>query len=161
MKSASPARHFALAFAFALILYIIMYNFIEHRRTRNGPWQVDFTATPKSAPTLTINQPRLNLADFRIVFTNETSADTNVVLIFRQPKPIPYPVPFGICLFEDLTFQPGTVVFNLYGHEIQLIPRILTIDTREYPWHSGDTITLTNRGILPWPPTNAPAALGQ
>jgi len=42
----------------------------------------------------------------------------------------------------DTTFQPGTVVFTNFGHEIQLLPRVLTIDKVERPWQSGTTIDL-------------------
>ena len=44
----------------------------------------------------------------------------------------------------DTTFQPGTVVLKLLGHEIQLIPRVLTLNQEEKPWVSGAVHTLTN-----------------
>ena len=37
---------------------------------------------------------------------------------------------------------PGTATFELFGHEIQLLPRVLIIDRREYPWRPNATITL-------------------
>jgi hypothetical protein len=55
-------------------------------------------------------------------------------------------VPFGQCVFQDAQTLPGTVVFELFGHEIQLLPRVLTIDRVEHPWHSGETITLSKSG---------------
>jgi len=36
----------------------------------------------------------------------------------------------------DTTFLPGTVAFQLFGHEIELLPRVLIIDHEEHPWHS-------------------------
>jgi hypothetical protein len=151
MRSVLPLKQFAVAFLIALVLYIVMYTFIEHRRTRHGPWQMEFTKSAGVAPTLVINEPKLNIANFRISFPNESPPPTNLVLNFSQPRAWPFDVPFGNCLFEDLTFQPGTLAFNLFGHEVQLIPRVLTIDGHEYPWQSGAAVAITNRPSLPLP----------
>jgi hypothetical protein len=40
----------------------------------------------------------------------------------------------------DATSLPGTVAFELFGHEIQLLPRVLTIDNQERPWRSNEII---------------------
>jgi hypothetical protein len=151
MKSTGSLKHFLLAFVIALVLYVVAYSFIENRRTRNGPWLVSFTQENAGPPTVTINEPKLNIANVRITFPNKSSMPTNAIWLFSKPKPVPFSVPFGSCIFEDTTFQPGTVVFNLFGHEIQLIPRVLTIDSKEYPWKSESTLALTNGGILPNP----------
>jgi hypothetical protein len=63
-------------------------------------------------------------------------------MVFDQPQPVPFEVPFGQVIFEDTTFQPGTIVFKMFGHEIQLLPRVLTIDKLEYPWQSEKTVSL-------------------
>jgi hypothetical protein len=42
----------------------------------------------------------------------------------------------------DTTFLPGTVTFELFGHEIELLPRVLMIDHEERPWLSNHPITL-------------------
>jgi len=144
MKSAGPLKHFIFAFAIALVLYVIFYNFIEHRRTRRGPWRATFT-TEGGVPALIVNEPQLGISNVTMTFPNERISPTNLPLVFAQPQPVPFDVPFGKCLFMDTTFQPGTVVFNLFGHEIQLIPRVLTIDRIEFPWQSHTTIALTNR----------------
>ncbi len=49
--------------------------------------------------------------------------------------------------FMDTTSLPGTVVLKLFGHEIQLMPRVLTVDKKERPWRSEETLALpgTNR----------------
>jgi hypothetical protein len=41
------------------------------------------------------------------------------------------------------------VTFDLFGHEIELLPRALIVNKRSIPWQSGATIDL-------WP-TNKPA----
>jgi hypothetical protein len=61
-------------------------------------------------------------------------------------------VPFGKCVFLDTTFLPGTVVLDLFGHEVQLLPRVLTIDHVEHAWHSGGRFvvpTATHTRIAP------------
>jgi hypothetical protein len=47
-------------------------------------------------------------------------------------------------------FLPGTVTLKLFGHEIQLIPRTLTINQVERPWQNGETV------VLQAAPTNSP-----
>jgi hypothetical protein len=67
---------------------------------------------------------------------------TPTTLVFRQPRPITYEVPFGRCMFMDTTFLPGTVALELFNHEVELLPRVLVIDRQEHPWLSEVTITL-------------------
>jgi hypothetical protein len=137
----NPAKHFLFAFAIALILYVIAYGWIQHRRTRKGPWQVDFIST-NGAPALTINQPWLGLTNVTLVFQGEP-APTNVTHVeFRIPQPTPFQVSFADCIFEDLTFLPGTVTFKACHHEIELLPRVLVIDRKENQWRSGAVVNV-------------------
>jgi hypothetical protein len=144
MKREGPAKHFVLAFLLALAGYIVFYQFIEHRRSRNGPWQVVFTNSAAGGPAIVINQPRLAISNVQISFAAPslivTSSPTTVV--FGQPKAVPYEVPFGKCVFMDTTFLPGTLTFQLCGHEIELLPRVLVIDRQEYPWRPDATFAL-------------------
>jgi len=39
------------------------------------------------------------------------------------------------------------VVFKMFGHEIQLLPRTLTIDKLEQPWFSNTNIALREISI--------------
>jgi hypothetical protein len=155
MKSASPAKHFILAFLIALVLYAVTYSAIEHRRTKNGPWHVTFMAETSGVPAIVVDEPKLGISRLKITFPNEHAAATNSTVIFDPPRAVPFDIPFGQCIFLDTTFQPGTVVFNLYGHEIQLLPRVLTIDKTEYPWQSDTTMVVTNAAILKIPKTQA------
>ncbi len=147
-------KHFISAFAIALLLYATLYSGIEHRRTKNGPWQVTFANTG-GIPTLIVNEPKLRISNLRINFPSEQASSTNYTMTFDQPQPVPFAVPFGQCVFIDPTFLPGTIALNMFGHEIQLLPRVLTIDKKEYAWQSDTTISLTrnaNRATS----TNAP-----
>jgi len=136
MKREGPAKHFLLAFLLALVGYVVCYQVIEHRRTRLGPWQVNFTTGSGKLPTIGINQPKLGITNVQIMFAEAPLPATNssATLTFRQPRPVPYEVPFGQCVFMDTTFLPGTIVFQLFGHQIELLPRVLVIDRQEHPW---------------------------
>lgn len=146
MKRDSLLERALLVFGIALLLYLIAYTAIEHRRTRRGPWQVTFTNGPPNVAAILINHPKLGITNVQISFVCEAIALTNDTrtLEFGQARPVPFAVPFGKCLFLDTTFLPGTVALDLLGHEIQLLPRVLTIDRIERPWRSGETIALTN-----------------
>jgi hypothetical protein len=144
MKSDNPVRHFALAFVIAILIYFVAYQTIEHRRTRKGPWQVIFTNSPAGDPGIVINQPALRLTNVQILFTGASLQSRSAsVMEFSQPRPVPYDLPYGKCVFMDTTFLPGTVTFQFFGHEIELLPRIMIIDHSEHPWQSGTVIALS------------------
>jgi hypothetical protein len=139
-------KNLALLFVGVLAFYVIAYSFIEHRRTRQGPWRVTFTNSISGAPAMVINEPVLAITNIQIVFSHtEVPQDfQSKTVSFDQPRPVPFPLPFGECVFMDTTFQPGTVVLRFADHEVQLLPRVLTIDHREYAWTSGQVIELTS-----------------
>ena len=151
MKPEGPAKHFILAFLLALAGYISFYQIIEHRRTRNGPWQVTFTTGAEGVPGIVVNQPKLGITNVQISFAGQNQPATNrpVTMLFRQPKPVPYEVPFGNCVFMDTTFLPGTVTFQLIGHEIEMLPRVLVIDRHEHSWRPDTAIALPRRQSIP------------
>jgi hypothetical protein len=144
MKSDGPMKHFILAFLLAVICYVFFYHAIEGRRTRKGPWEITFTNDASGAPAVLINQPKLAITNAQISFPSEQLRQkfSPSTVAFAQARPVPYDVPFGTCVFMDTTFLPGTVTLRLYGHEIELLPRVLVIDRQEHPWLSDSTITL-------------------
>jgi hypothetical protein len=151
MRLEGPARHFILAFLLALAGYIVFYQGIEHRRTRNGPWRVTFTTGSGDVPTIVVDQPRLGITNVQIRFAGETLPATNgpATLVFGQPRVVPYEVPFGQCVFMDTTFLPGTVTLQLFGHEIELLPRVLVVDRQEHPWRPATTMTVVRGQAAP------------
>jgi hypothetical protein len=144
MKLGGIFKPLALAFALAAMAYAACYSYIEHRRVVKGPWQVTFLAEPGSA-AMVVDQPALGIRGARVVFP-QARTDTNLVvkLEFSQARPVPFNLPFGRCVFLDTLFLPGTVALECFGHEIQLLPRVLTIDGIEHPWRSGEPITVSN-----------------
>jgi hypothetical protein len=132
----------------AVAIYTAGFAFDQHLRTRRGPWLVAFTTGPSGDPAVVVNQPKLNIVNLRIVFAGETATHAPGTVVFDTPQK---PVPFGHVKFEDLTYLPGTVTFDFFGHEIELLPRTLYLNRRAHAWKSDETITLT--------PADKPAAL--
>ncbi len=137
-------KRVAQVFLLALLGYIVVYAAIEYRRTRRGPWQVSFTRSATGDPALIINQPKLGITNAKISFleTGFSAPANGPTLHLRQPQPVPYDVPFGKCIFMDTTFLPGTVTFQFFGHEIELLPRVLIINHTEHPWQPPPMMSL-------------------
>ena len=146
MKRDRLLRHILVAFGIALLVYVTSYTAIEHRRTHKGPWLVTFRDDTADPPAIIINQPALGITNVQISFVGESNSlpEAARTLQFGEARAVPFEVPFGKCVFLDTTFLPGTVALNLYGHEIQLLPRVLTIDKVERPWRSGETISVAH-----------------
>ncbi len=99
---------------------------------------------------MVVNQPFISITNVRMTFTGATMPPKAVAtLLFDQPRQVPYDVPFGACVFMDTTFLPGTATFRFFGHEIELLPRVLIIDHEEHSWLNGSEITLqsSNRPV--------------
>ena len=141
----NPLKHFVAAFLIALAGYWLIYHGIEHRRTRKGPWIVTFTSKTNGTAAMVINQPRLGITNVQISFSNETPSNNSAITLeFTQPRQVPYELPFGKCIFMDTTFLPGTVTFQLFGHEIELLPRVIIIDHQEHRWQLSPSINLNH-----------------
>src|ERR1051325_5879601 len=142
MKRGGIGRQIILVFTVVLIGYAAIFAFIQHRRVVKGPWAVNFT-DESGAPVLIVNQPALGIRDVRIRFPDEQAPiNAPQTMEFSQGRPVPFDVPYGKCVFLDAIFLPGTVAFEMFGHEIQLMPRTLTIDKAARPWRIGDRIEL-------------------
>ena len=59
------------------------------------------------------------------------------------------PIPFGRKKFEDLTYLPGTLAFDFFGHEVQFMPRTMVINLQEVPWTNNSTLTITADQKIP------------
>jgi len=85
---------------------------------------------------LRISQPRLAITNQEVIFSVPPQPGSPAPLTFADPKPVPFDLPFGKCIFMDTTFLPGSVTFGLFGHTVELLPRTLIIDNQEQPWRS-------------------------
>lgn len=150
MKSDNLLRHIIVPLVIAVLVYFVVYPAIEHRRTMKGPWRVTFTMDASHQAALLINQPTLTITNIEISFAGEiiTTNFSENTLTFAQPQPVPYDVPFGKCIFMDTTFLPGTLVFEAFGHEVQLLPRTLMIDQKDQGWFSGESLLISGTNVM-------------
>lgn len=130
--------HLVVAGVLAIGLYGVGFWLIEQRRVRNGPWEVEFQ--PDEAAhrlVLRIAQPRLELGPIEVVvrWPREQPLPEAESMRFDRARPVPFAVPGGRCVFQDLLFLPGTVALELQGVSIEILPRVLRVDGQEIPWH--------------------------
>lgn len=126
----------ALAAAIAVVFYLVFFNWMQHRRAGKGPWEITFITDSNGTPSLAINQTKMQLSH-RIIFDNAKLPQTNMQqkVIFEEAV---QDIPFGKMLFQDPTFLPGNVTMEQFGHQIQLLPRVLKIDKKEHAWTEPD-----------------------
>ena len=80
------------------------------------------------------------------MFSGQKLTQSNTVHAFVFDDPTKTNIPFGEIVFQDLTFLPGTVTLNLFGHEVELLPRVLIIDKEEHAWKTGAVVSVTDPG---------------
>lgn len=146
MRSDHLYRHLLIGFGLALAVYIGAYSCDQSIRTRKGPWRVEFGETGAGEPRVTVNQPFLGITNVQIVFEGESVTNGTGIVLFDKPLK---PLPFGKTKFEDLTYLPGSVTFDFFGHEVELLPRVLHLNQQEVPWESGAVHRLTPEEKLP------------
>jgi hypothetical protein len=137
MRSDGLLKHLAICAAIAVVFYVTVFGWIEHRRTAKGPWEAAFRADATGTPSILISQTNLHISE-TLLFAGQTvqPAPFSRTIVFGQTPDLP----FGQLLYEDPTFLPGTVTMRLFGHTVELLPRVLSIDKKEYPWQSGAVI---------------------
>jgi hypothetical protein len=141
MKDRSGLRHFFIAFLLAILLYVVAFHWIEHRRGAKGPWVVSFISESGQPPSLLINQHALGITNVSVVFENARTNAFSETIRFESARSVPFLVPFGECIFLDSTFLPGTVTLRCFGHEIELIPRVLIVDHKAHAWTTARVAT--------------------
>ena len=127
MKS-DPFPKTLIGAAFVIVgLYFAVFYGIEGCRKSKGPWRVTFT-TNNAGPVIEVTQSNLNRRA-TIKFHGEVAEETSypATVEFDRPKK---PAAFGRVIYEDLMQLPGVVTFDLFGHEIELLPRTLIVNRR-------------------------------
>jgi hypothetical protein len=132
--------HLLSALALAAVIYGGGFWLDHHLRTRRGPWAIEFTRTPDDSPMIVIHQPSLGIRDIRVLFPGEVAAKPSATIRFGTPEQA---VPWGRVKYEDLTYLPGVVTLELFGHEIEMLPRTMYVNRQSVPWLSATNITLT------------------
>jgi hypothetical protein len=148
VKRDSLARHLLIAGLITAAVYFGLFQLNEWLRTRRGAWEVVFTAE-NGAPTITIVESRLKIGEVKLLFPGETTPALAAPVAWRFDDVSKTNLPFGAVIFHDLTYLPGTVTMNLFGHEIELLPRTLGVNRREVAWEAGRTVTLQPGEKLP------------
>ena len=154
MKLGVTPKSIAVFFLLLLPAYVAVFYGIEHWRLYQGPWEVRFQSDAAGHPSLLVRQPKRNLVKLEIILQGETIPSTNLSETITFDRPFK-PVPFAKVIYEDLTSLPGVVTFDLFDHEVELLPRVLVINHVEIPWQPEMTIELwpTNKPVrLPQPP---------
>jgi hypothetical protein len=130
-----------VVFAGVALIYGAVFYLIEYRRNFRGGWQVEFAADASGVPSITITQPTLSISNVSVVFHGETAGWSNAVrsMVFNQPNTN---LPFGGVIFIDTTFLPGSIVFEFFGHEVDLFPNQLMLNRKAAGWPSGATFDL-------------------
>lgn len=145
MKPERLPKILLIGFVFALVLYFLSFSIIQYRRTFRGPWQVDFLSDGSGTPGLLVTHAKLKISE-RILFYDQKLSQSNSVHSFVFDNPSKTNAPFGEIVFQDLTFLPGTVTLNMFGHEVEFLPRVLIIDKQEYAWKTGEVVSVTGLG---------------
>jgi hypothetical protein len=152
MKSDRLGKHLLIVFILTLVVYVGFYQVDKWLRVHKGPWQADFLVS-EGVPVLRVVQPALGIAT-ELRFPGETAAlPAPASLAFNDV--LRTNVPFGTVVFQDLTYLPGTVTLNCFGHEIELLPRTLVINRKETAWPAGQPVALDPATKLP--PDTKPA----
>lgn len=134
-------------FAVCAVLYFGGFWVLQHWRVRRGPWEVTFRTSPAGVPEIEIAAPALGVRGVCVEFPGARLAAPLAGVTIRFDDPARRTaVPFGQVKFLDTTFLPGTVTFDLFGHEVELLPRTLIVDKREHAWRAGQRLSLPATG---------------
>ncbi|MBI1839525.1 MAG: hypothetical protein HYR88_01570 [Verrucomicrobia bacterium] len=129
-----PIRPVFLFFLALIPCYLAVFWGVEHWRTRQGPWVLDFSTDASGVPALRVLHPTIVPAGVEVRFVDERqSGATNGSVILNRPM---QPLPWGRRISEDLTALPGVETLSLFGHEVELAPRVLVVDRKEIAWRS-------------------------
>jgi hypothetical protein len=137
-------KHLLIGFGLALLVYASFFSCDQYVRHRKGPWEVTFSTNSTGWAQIEISHPGSRIHSI-IIFEGEKATNSGSVN-FEQPEKA---IPFGKMKFEDLTYLPGSVVFDLFGHEVELLPRTLYLNKKEHPWVRDEVIMLKADEKLP------------
>lgn len=156
-SSRFPVAPVAIVFGGCVLLYGIAFGFIEHSRHRKGAWELSFVTDTAGVPSLRIEQPALGIhgVEIRFPLAHETPFPSRTALQLDKPARA---LPFGRRIHEDLTFLPGVIAMELFGHEVEIAPRTLVLDRKEVAWSPNLMIRLETPPSAPPKPQGGPAA---
>ena len=151
MKGDNLVKHLLIVSVIVVAGYFGLFYLNEWLRTRRGAWEVSF-ATENGTPTLTVTEPVLKIAGVKLLFPGESTTNIPAPVHWTFDDVTKTNLPFGTLIFNDLTYLPGAVTMNLFGHEIELIPRTLVVNRKQIDWEPDKTILLKPADKLPSAP---------
>ncbi len=138
--SESIAKDLLVALVLSLLFYAAGFSWIQHRRVVKGPWEVVFVTDAAGRPSVFITQRTLNISQ-KLQFPDERIGRANLQAGVRFTEAVTN-LPFGEMVFQDPLFLPGTATMRLFGHVVELLPRVLIIDNKERAWRTGGDIVI-------------------
>jgi len=150
VKASITPKSIAAWFFVVLALYLLIFYSTEYWRQRKGPWEVGFITDANANPSIVVYQPRLKISSVELLFPGEKASQSNFSERVSFARPLTK-VPFGRVLYEDLTVLPGVITFDLFGHEVELMPRTLVVNKKEVAWKSESVVELWSTNKLPQP----------
>lgn len=133
-------------FAVCVVVYFGGFLAVQHWRHRRGPWEVTFTTRADGTPGVRISGPRLGIDGVDLWFPGTNLAVRPPARSVRFDDPARrHEVPFGSVKFLDTTVLPGTVTLDLFGNEVELLPRTLIVNREERPWRRVDALEIPAR----------------
>jgi hypothetical protein len=151
-EGTKAVRNLVAIFIGTLFLYITLYGGCAAARQRGGPWVVIQGKGTDGQPWMRIGHHRiLGTNEITLTFPGETAparfTNDPYMRIFNTPNT--NGLPYGPALFVDVTFFPGTVALDAFGHLIEMVPRTMYLDGHEIPWVPGTNIVVPTTGKLP------------
>ncbi|MFN7138409.1 MAG: hypothetical protein ACK4UN_03615 [Limisphaerales bacterium] len=147
MKQDGLGKPLIITFLLAVVLYVVSFAWIQHKRENKGPWIVEFQTDDQGVPSLLVNQPFLGISNQVITFADQALEERNLSEVVHFKGPIPATnAPFGEVVFQDPTFLPGTIAFNFWTHGVELMPRTMIINKEEVNWNTQPNIVLVGEG---------------
>lgn len=145
MKSEGFVKHVIFAAALTLVVYVAGFWWIEHINHRHGPWEIRFKTDAEGHLSLTVDQPALGISNVTVSVADKALTNRNFSATVRFHD-VTNTAPVGELIYFDTRTLPGVLTFNLLGHEVEFMPRTMTVDLEEVAWASGTNIVLTGEG---------------
>lgn len=142
-----PLRSVLIFFLALIPVYGLVFWGTEYLRGKDGPWRLVFSSDASGEPSLMVEHAGILAGGVEVRFTGEKIAPgTRVECILDKPGK---PLPWGKRISEDITFLPGTLAIDAFGHEVEIAPRVMVINRKEIAWGSQMRVQLTPEQKLP------------
>jgi len=129
----------------AIVIYLIAWNGLEYMRSRHGPWAFEFSRRSPDVLALVAHQSSLGIEGFEIIVEGVDGIEDfegSETVVFDG---VESSLPVGTIRYHDLMILPGVITIELYGNEIEFLPRTLYVNREEVAWTRDEPVRLTPR----------------